>query len=165
MSEINNLFIERTAKTPEVRFDIASGELLLTGKSIPENSIKFYEPLLLWLEDYINTPQQTTDLQLKLEYFNTSSTLWIAKIIRTLSKISLENSVLFIHLYFDEEDFGSLEEDELKDLIGSLINNVHDPVVNIGVKIHYINAEGKTVSGSTVLFSRDKKYTIVGLML
>lgn len=165
MSEINNLFIERTAKTPEVRFDISSGELLLTGKSIPENSTKFYEPLLLWLEDYINSPLQTTDFHLKLEYFNSSSTLWIAKIIKTLSRIYLENSVLFIHLYFDEEDFESLDEDELKELIGSLISNVNDPVVKIGVKIHYINAEGKTVSGSTVLFSRDKKYTIVGLML
>lgn len=165
MSEINNLTIEGTPKTPEVRFDISSGELFLTGKSIPENSTKFYEPLLLWIEDYIHSPQQTTDLQLRLEYFNSSSTLWIARIIRTLSRIDLENSVLFIHLYFDEEDFESMDEDEMKELISSLINNVQDPKVNIGVKIHYVNTEGKTVSGSTVLFSKDKKYSIVGLML
>lgn len=165
MSEINNLFIESTPKTPEVRFEISSGELLLIGKSIPENSTRFYEPLLLWLEDYIKSPNHTTDFHLKLEYFNSSSTLWIAKIIKALSRINLPNSVLFIHLYFDEEDFESLEEEEIKELIGSLINNVQDPEVNIGIKIHYINADGKTVNGSTVLFSKDKKYTIVGLML
>lgn len=165
MSEINNLTIEGTSKTPEVRFDISSGELYLTGKSIPENSTRFYEPLLLWIEDYVRSPRQTTDLHLKLEYFNSSSTLWIAKIIRSLSRIFQENSVLFIHLYFDEEDFESMEEEEMKELIGSLINNVQDPKVNIGVKIHYIDSEGRTVKGSTVLFTKDRKYSIVGLML
>ena len=42
---------EGSAKTPVVEFS-SNGELLLKGRSIPENSIEFYKPLIEWLESY-----------------------------------------------------------------------------------------------------------------
>jgi hypothetical protein len=158
-------YIEETLKTPRVSFDRASGELLLTGRSIPENSNRFYEPLVQWAGEYIKSPSHTTNLRINLEYFNSSSTLWIARLIKTLSGIQEKNSLLFIHVYFHEEDFENFSLDEIKDIIGSLVKNLPDPVVKIGIKVHCLDEKGKIISGSTVLFSRDNKFTVVPLTL
>ena len=48
---------EGSAKTPVVEFS-SNGELLLKGRSIPENSIEFYKPLIEWLESYSWHPQK-----------------------------------------------------------------------------------------------------------
>jgi hypothetical protein len=158
-------YVEETLKTPRVSFDRSCGELSLTGRSIPENSNKFYEPLVQWAEDYKKSPAPTTNLRLNLEYFNSSSTLWIARLIKTLSGIRTKDSLLFIHLYFHEEDFENFSLDEIKDIIGSLINNLPDPVISIGVKVHCLDENGRIISGSTVLFSRDNKYVVIPLTL
>ena len=38
--------IKETAKTPSINFDPEHGLFEIKGKSIPENSIEFYSPLL-----------------------------------------------------------------------------------------------------------------------
>jgi hypothetical protein len=158
-------FIEETPKTPRVSFDMSSGELTLTGRSIPENATRFYEPLVQWAEGYIKSPSSATNLRLNLEYFNSSSTLWIARLIKTLADIRVKNSLLFIHVYLHEEDFENFSQDEIKDIVGSFVNNIPDPVVSIGIKVHGLDENGRIISGSTVLFSRDNKYTVIPLTL
>ena len=39
-----------TPKTPTVHFDNEKGKVEIKGRSIPENSIEFYKPLVDWLE-------------------------------------------------------------------------------------------------------------------
>lgn len=41
---MENLIIESALKSPEVKFNI-NGELLIAGKSIPEDPILYYKPL------------------------------------------------------------------------------------------------------------------------
>ncbi|MBS1234075.1 MAG: hypothetical protein H6R34_639, partial [Bacteroidetes bacterium] len=65
--------IEGTPKTPSVKFDKESGVMEIKGRSIPENSIEFYKPLVDWLEDYAKSPLKRTQVDVQLEYFNTSS--------------------------------------------------------------------------------------------
>ena len=55
---------EGSAKTPEVEFN-ASGELLLKGRSIPENSIEFYKPLIEWIESYSESPNTVSYTHLR----------------------------------------------------------------------------------------------------
>ncbi|HCI54795.1 MAG TPA: hypothetical protein DFI01_02600 [Bacteroidales bacterium] len=45
MKELKNIYIEKTSKTPEVDFDAITGDLILSGRSIPENATEIYEPL------------------------------------------------------------------------------------------------------------------------
>jgi hypothetical protein len=150
MNKIKNIFIERTAKTPQIDFNQFTGELVLYGRSIPENAAKVYEPLLDWINNYIKSPSQTTNLRLNLEYFNTASSIWLAKIITALSKMTLVEAVLFIHLYFDLEDFESMDLDELKDIIGPLVDNISEGKISIGIKTYGIGSEGKIVKESTI---------------
>jgi hypothetical protein len=150
MDQIKNIFIERTAKTPQVDFNQLTGELILFGKSIPENAAKVYEPLLAWINDYIKSPRHTTNLRLNLEYFNTPSSIWLAKMVNALSKIGEDDYVFFIHLYFDIEDFESMDMEELKNIVGQLVDNISEGKISIGVKTYGTDVNGKIVKESTI---------------
>jgi len=150
MDQIKNIFIEKTAKTPQVDFNQLTGELILFGKSIPENAAKVYEPLLAWINDYIKSPRHTTNLRLNLEYFNTSSSIWLAKMVNALSKISEDDYVLFIHLYFDIEDFETMDMEELKNIVGQLVDNISEGKISIGIKTYGTDVNGKIIKESTI---------------
>jgi hypothetical protein len=150
MNEIKSIFIERTAKTPQVDFNQLTGDLILFGRSIPENAAKVYEPLLAWIMDYIESPRQTTNLRLNLEYFNTSSSIWLAKMVNALSKINEDDSILFIHLYFDIEDFESMDMEELKNIVGLLVDNISEGRISIGIKTYGTDVNGKILKESTI---------------
>lgn len=150
MNEIKNIYIERTLKTPQIDFNQFTGELILFGKSIPENAAKIYEPLLAWINDYIKSPRKTTNLRLNLEYFNTSSSIWLAKMVHALSRINGDDYVIFIHLYFDIEDFESMDSDELKNIVGQLVDNISEGKISIGVKTYGTDVNGKIIKESTI---------------
>ena len=150
MKKLNRISIERTVKTPQVDFNQLTGELVLYGRSIPENAAKLYEPLLEWTSEYIKAPQNNTNFHLNLEYFNSSSLVWILKVIKLLGKIEKEGSFLYVNLYFDNEDFDLEEKDEYKDLIYYIFDNIKEPKVTIGIKINGIDSDGKVVDNETI---------------
>jgi hypothetical protein len=47
------IIIEGTPKTPTVKFDASAGVFEIKGRSIPENSVEFYKPLVDWLDGYM----------------------------------------------------------------------------------------------------------------
>jgi hypothetical protein len=150
MEQIKNIFIEKTAKTPQIDFNQLTGELILFGRSIPENAAKVYEPLLVWINEYIKSPHRTTNLRLNLEYFNTASSIWLAKMVNALSKISEDDYVLIIHLYFDIEDFESMDMEELKSIVGLLADNISEGKISIGIKTYGTDISGKIIRESTI---------------
>ena len=103
MKDLKNLFREATAKTPQVDLNHLTGDLILHGRSIPENATLIYEPVLKWVNEYVLDPRPTTNLRLNLEYFNTASSIWLAKILKVLLKINNPDYILIIHLYFPIE--------------------------------------------------------------
>lgn len=100
---MNNFLLEATPKTPLVSLDATTGILKLEGKSIPENSVEFYRPILEWLDQYSLSMASETTLELRLEYFNTSSSKCILDVYRKLESINSQGNV-FIRWYYDEED-------------------------------------------------------------
>ena len=103
--------IEGTAKTPTVKMD-PSGVIELTGRSIPENSIEFYKPLMDWLEEYENNPQPKTVVHVQLEYFNTSSSKCILDLFKKLESIKQKGNDVLIKWYYEEDDEDMLEAGE-----------------------------------------------------
>jgi len=129
--ELKSIFIESTNKTPQVDFNHLSGELILSGKSIPENPAKIYDNLLNWTQEYVKNPRPTTNLRLNIEYFNTASVIWVAKIVKALCTINDPEKSLFIHLYFDIEEFDSMEIDDVREALGPVIDVVGNPNINL----------------------------------
>ena len=70
---MDELIIEGTMKIPRICFNPESGTLEIQGRSIPEDAIEYYTPIIEWLNLYSENPKQSTELHLKFEYFNTSS--------------------------------------------------------------------------------------------
>ena len=81
---MEGITIEGTPKTPTINFDIATGHLEIKGRSIPENSIEFYKPIVELLDRYAAKPQANTNVKIQLEYFNTSSSKCILDIFKKL---------------------------------------------------------------------------------
>jgi SiaC family regulatory phosphoprotein len=107
---MENFYLEETSKTPKLSFDQKTGKFLMSGRSIPENSIEFYRPLFEWLDDYVKIPSDKTIFDIKLEYFNTSSSKCLVEIFRRLEKIS-DNSVV-INWFYEEDDEDMQESGE-----------------------------------------------------
>ena len=59
--------LRETATTPYVNFDPDTGVIRMEGRSIPENVIDFYQPILRWIDEYA-TNQPETIVHLKFEY-------------------------------------------------------------------------------------------------
>jgi len=109
---MEDLNIEGTPKTPTIRFDMKSGEMLIKGRSIPENSIEFYKPLTEALESYSESPQGDTKVNIQLEYFNTSSSKCILDVFKKLEKINSGGSSVIINWHYEEDDEDMLEAGE-----------------------------------------------------
>ena len=109
---MESLLIEGTAKTPNIRFDGNQGLIEIKGRSIPENSIEFYKPLVDWLDKYSQGPKQTTKVNIQLEYFNTSSSKCILDVFKKLETIHKANHEVVINWYYEEDDEDMLEAGE-----------------------------------------------------
>jgi len=109
---MDSIFIEGTPKTPNISFDSGKGALLLKGRSIPENSIEFYKPLVDWLEAYSNSPQPKTVCDIQLEYFNTSSSKCLLDLFKKMENMSKNGNEIIINWYYEEDDEDMLEAGE-----------------------------------------------------
>jgi hypothetical protein len=103
---------EGTPKTPYVKLDGEKGLVEIKGRSIPENSVEFYKPLIDWLDKYGNVPLEVTNVNIQLEYFNTSSSKCILDIFKKLELIYKKGSKVQINWYYEEDDEDMFEAGE-----------------------------------------------------
>ena len=119
--ENNEFAIEATHKTPEIKGNIEAGKLSIKGKSIPEDARDFYLPFRDWLLDFVKTEAQRIEVDVDLEYFNTSSSSIFLDVFKHLRKTS-EDKPVAITWIFEEEDM-EMEEvgEDYKLMIGDII--------------------------------------------
>ncbi|NPA37104.1 MAG: DUF1987 domain-containing protein [Chlorobi bacterium] len=103
---------EETTKTPFVKFDGEKGLVEIRGRSIPENAIEFYKPLIDWLDKYAEQPPSKTSVNVKLEYFNTSSSKCILDIFRKFELLHKKGNEVEINWYYEEDDEDMFEAGE-----------------------------------------------------
>jgi hypothetical protein len=151
MKELANISLEATSKTPQVDFNSLTGDLIFFGKSIPENATRLYEPLLKWTNEYVKNPRHTTNLRLNLAYFNTASSIWLAKITKVLSRMNNPENVLLIHLYFELEEFDNMGSEDIKDALSPVLDIISTATISIGVKIYGVDENGEVIKESMVL--------------
>ena len=151
MKGIQNLIIEQTLKTPQIDLNYVTGDLIFSGKSIPENAAKVYEPVLNWVTEYILIARPTTNVRLNLEYFNTSSTIWLMKILKVLIRINEPDYVLIVHLYLPVDEYDGLNEfDDIQDAFPPLSDIFHGAISSIGIKIYGTDDKGKIIKDTLV---------------
>jgi hypothetical protein len=134
---INELLIEQTPKTPQIDLNQLTGDLIFSGKSIPENAAKVYEPVLNWVTDYVLKASPTTNLRLNLEYYNTASSIWLTKILKVLIRINEPDYALIIHLYLPVEDYDEMNDfNDIKDAFLPISYIDPNTILSIGIKLY-----------------------------
>ncbi|MBQ1885030.1 MAG: DUF1987 domain-containing protein, partial [Bacteroidales bacterium] len=102
---MQHLQIAETAKSPYINFDCDNGFLEVRGRSIIENTFAFYEPVFKVLSEYVQNPQDKTTVHLSLDYYNTSSQIWIYNILKELNKINeIPGKDVDIIWYYSDSD-------------------------------------------------------------
>ena len=81
------LDIDGTDDTPKIILDKKKGIFEISGRSLPEDSVEFYRPIMEWISNYAKEPNATTEFVFKLEYSNTSSSKLIQDVMIGLEKI------------------------------------------------------------------------------
>lgn len=106
------LIIESTNLTPGIKFDGEQGTFELKGRSIPENSLEFYQPVYEWLDAYLESPQDKTVVNVQFDYFNTSSSKCILDILKRIDRLDDMGKDVLIKWYYDENDEDMMEAGE-----------------------------------------------------
>jgi hypothetical protein len=114
---MENILIEGTTKTPSIDFDKDGGVLWIKGRSIPENSIDFYKPLIEWIDAYALQPLNETQVHVQLEYFNTSSSKCILDVFKKLEGIKKAGKEITVKWYYESDDEDMMEAGEDYDAI------------------------------------------------
>ncbi len=109
---MDKLFLEGTKQTPEINFDADSGILEIKGRSIPENTFEFFNPVLSWLEQYASSPADKTIVKVNLEYFNTSSSKYILEIFKRVKTVFNDGHDVIVEWYYEEDDEEMMETGE-----------------------------------------------------
>ena len=72
---METLRIEKTDDSPSIIMDPVTGIFEITGKSLPEDVVAFYQPVISWIEEYSKVAKDFTEVTFRLVYFNTASVI------------------------------------------------------------------------------------------
>ncbi len=106
---MEDLFLKKTFNSPEVEFSADSGELMIEGRSIPEDPGEFFDRLTAWLNNYFLHPKDKTVLNVKLEYINSGSSKYMLELLRIMKINHKAGRNVLVKWYYEEGD-ESIEE-------------------------------------------------------
>lgn len=123
---MNQLFLESTKYTPGINFDPDAGKFEISGISLPENVVSFYEPVLDWLYKYSDTltslsgpGQPEIKFAFKLNYYNSGSVRYITAILEALKKINNHIPVK-VEWFYDRDDILIFENGKELEVLSGL---------------------------------------------
>ena len=118
---MNALLIDPSYFSPRVIFDPAKNLFEISGESRPENTSKFYVPILQWLEQYQNVLYWEKDkfgqgaprvFEFKLDYFNSTSAKFIMDVLMQLDKMAQDGYDIKAKWHYDKRDEDMKESGE-----------------------------------------------------
>jgi len=101
---MNIIKIEGQEDTPKIVFDPSNDIFEISGRSLPEDAAMFYEPIIEWLQNYSQTPNDNTVMHVKLNYFNTASSKLLLDILMILEEMVEEGKSCTVKWFYDEDD-------------------------------------------------------------
>ncbi|MDY0199748.1 MAG: DUF1987 domain-containing protein [Bacteroidales bacterium] len=109
---MKKLVIEPTNETPKVILDREKNVFEFSGNSLPEDVSNFYSPILSWFTEYAKTPNEETKVEFNFEYYNTSSSKMILKLLEMCRDIHRSGYDIEVQWHFLEDDEDMIEAGE-----------------------------------------------------
>ena len=101
---METLFIDSSDCTPRIVFN-TYGNMLIEGRSLPEDVKKFYSVLIDWV---VNLETDEVNFNIKFEYLNTSSSKEVWELLKCLDA-NYKISKININWYYEFDDYDILE--------------------------------------------------------
>lgn len=124
---MENLYINNNPDLvyyPVVDFNYNTGILEISGESYMEETYQFYGPVITWLTNYVAEKKPVT-LNVRLTYFNTSSSRFIIVLFDILKKYKDEGGNVTINWFYKRNDPDILSEiNDFIDETGIQINAI-----------------------------------------
>jgi hypothetical protein len=102
MPSLSKLYLKGTSKTPEI--SLSPGIISISGRSIPEDSVDFYQPIINWIELYTRQPEHITKVNFRIEYINSGSNRFVYAILKLLDACHRQGQKVFVNWYYEEDD-------------------------------------------------------------
>jgi len=109
MNDIHIKAVRGIYIAPAVDFSATTGICSLEGESFLEETSNFYSPILDWLNDFVETKKDII-FNIKLTYFNTSTSKWILNILHTLKYYADNGGKVVVNWHYLEDDIDMSEE-------------------------------------------------------
>ena len=103
------LDLAKTVDTPAVEFNPDAGIFRIEGESYPENAMEFYRPVIECLNEFVNQSEKGLEVNLKMLYFNSSSSKCLLDIFDILEEYAGADAGFGSH--DDEGGFTGVDED------------------------------------------------------
>ena len=104
---MNTLCIKETEDTPLIHYDPNSGIFKIEGNSIPENAYLFYDPVLIWLDKYIENPKEKIEFIFQMKMISSSSSKMFFDILNKIDALNentnSEVKVTWLYSIYDDE--------------------------------------------------------------
>lgn len=113
MSTITPLIIDRTAKTPQIILDPINHNYEISGRSLPENVVKTYEPVLNWIDQNVGKINDSIVFIFRVDYLNSASAKMISLILTKLEEFYKSGSNIEVKWYYNYDDDDIQSEGEI----------------------------------------------------
>ncbi|HTH98214.1 MAG TPA: DUF1987 domain-containing protein [Stellaceae bacterium] len=125
------IHIAATDRSPEVAFDFEAGQFAIKGESYPEDTARFFGPLLQSLREFVDSenPRRIT-FDITLQYFNSSSAKALMNLFQLLENAAKDGHDATVNWHYGEDDDAMQEfgEDFAQDFDGCAFNLCPDVV-------------------------------------
>ncbi len=106
---MKSVFIEATKSSPEIDFNLETNTLKISGQSYPENAMKFYNPIFIWLDEYLKDIKEEVLVEIKIIYLNTSSSKCMFDIFEKLNNAYLNGVLIKLYWYYKDGNRNMME--------------------------------------------------------
>ena len=110
---MKKLIIKSSEKFPKVILNPNKNIYEISGRSIPEDVMKSYEPVVKWIDENVGKIKNKMELDFKLDYLNSNSTKMIFDILTMLDKFYQAGIKISINWFYEDDDEDIKDEGEL----------------------------------------------------
>lgn len=122
---MNHLYLEATQYTPAINFNPDIGKFEISGISLPEDVLDFYEPVLDWLNKFTDSliaesdsPRPPLQFTFKLNYYNSGSVRFLVSVLHIIKRLC-DNTTVKVEWFYEKDDIHLFDNGkELEELTG-----------------------------------------------
>lgn len=98
------LYIEATSVSPEIDFHLEEKRFLIKGRSLPENTEKFYNPINNWLRENLQFQFVRASFDFHLDYYNTGSFIRLMALFNLLEELNQKDNEFTVRWICEADD-------------------------------------------------------------